>query len=197
MRRSEFYEKVLALFPRANQRVWEPYEETLFGMKRPITHGNFWAVRRYVGGNPPQAAIADPRTHHDLERVLSRAKYPDASPLGLLEDFTEGSTEFGSALLHFYNPAYPIYDDATIRGLNQLGVEVDFASRLDEGAVDSYQATIDAIQELKDGIPFYHVPEKNYYLTRIIQESLSELGLDAPVPQASQKAPSRRSVPKA
>lgn len=188
MRRTDFFVQVPELFPRANQRVWESYEETLFGMRRPVTHGNYWAVRRYVGGNPPQAAIADHRVHHDLERVLGRARYPDASPLGLLEDFTEASTEFGSALLHFYNPAYPIYDEATVRGLNHLGVEVEFTARLDDGAVDHYQTTIDAIQELKDAIPFYCVPERNYYLTRIIQESLWELGLESPTPRSRPKA---------
>lgn len=196
MRSSEFFAQVPQLFPKANRRIWESYEETLFGMRRPITHGNYWAVRRYVGGNPPQAAIADPRINHELERILSRARYPDASPLGLLEDFTEGSTEFASALLHFYNPAYPIYDDATVRGLGRLGVDVEFTARLDEGAVDQYQATIDAIQELKEGIPFYHVPERNYYLTRIIQESLWELGLESPAPASPRTAQSHRGPPK-
>jgi hypothetical protein len=96
--------------------------------------------------------------------------------------------------LHFNNPAYPIFDEATVRGLNQLGVQVTFNRLIGENTAKEYQTYIDAIQELKDGVPFQYVPEKNYYLTRIIQETLWELGMERPVPDAVRKAPSRRSA---
>lgn len=196
MRRRDFFRQVPTLFPRANQRLWEPYEETLFTMRRPVTHGNFWRVKRFVGANPPQAAMNDGRVHQDLNRILSRAVYPDAAPLARLEDYTEGSTEFASALLHFNNPAYPIFDDFTVRGLNHLGVTVSYRPSIEEQSVDAYQAYVDAIQELKDEIPFYCVPEKNYYLTRIVQETLWQLGSDSPTPPPPRKAPSRRAGPR-
>lgn len=195
MRRREYYQQVLALFGRANERLWETYEETLFTMRRPVTHGNYWRVKRFVGANPPQAAMNDARVHHDLNRVLSRAVYPDASPLARLEDYTEGSTEFASALLHFNNPAYPIFDDFTVRGLNHLEVPTSFRPTIEEQTVQAYQTYVKAIQELKEEIPFYCVPEKNYYLTRIIQETLWMLGRDAPSPPPPRKAPSRRALP--
>jgi hypothetical protein len=195
VRRRVFFEEVPKLFPRANVRLWEGYEETLFGMRRPVTYGNFWTVRRYVGGNPPQSAIADARLHRELDGVLSHAKYPDAGPIDRLEEFTEGNVEFASALLHFNNPAYPILDDATVRGLNQLEILISFNPKMQDDTVDTYQAVIDAIQELKDAIPYQCVPEKNYYLTRIIQESLWQLGQEPPQGVGMRKAPSRRSVP--
>lgn len=195
MRRREFYEQVVALFQRANQRLWEPYEETLFLMRRPVTFGNYWRVKRFVGGNPPQNALNDQRTHRDLNDVLLNAKYPEAEPLARLEDLCEGNAEFASALLHFNNPAYPIFDDASVRGLNHLGTQLNFNNELGDTSVDDYQAYIDAIQELKEDVPFYCVPEKNYYLTRIIQETLWELGIESPVAGAIRKAPSRRAVP--
>lgn len=195
MRRREFYERIPNLFGRANQKLWEHYEEALFTIQRPFTHGNYWAVRRYCGGNPPQPAMNDPRAHHQLDRVLARAKYPDAGPIERLEDFTEARVDLASALLHFYSPAYPIFDDTSVRGLNQLEPDVRFQPAFDEATADQYQAYIDAIQRLKDEVPFYFVPERNYYLTRIVQEALWQLGLESAVPSGSRKAPSRRSVP--
>lgn len=192
MKKREFYDQVLALFKRANQRLWEPYEETLFLMRRPVTHGNFWRVRRFIGGNPPQSALNDQRVHRELNSILQNAKYPDAAPIARLEDLAEHSVEFGSALLHFNNPAYPIFDDPSVRGLNDLAIPVTFNPRVGETTVDEYQGYIEAIQELKEGVPFYCVPEKNYYLTRIIQETLWELGMEQPIPGANRKAPSRR-----
>lgn len=192
MRRREFFERLPDLFQRANLRLWEHYEEALFAAKRPFTHGNYWAVRRYMGGNPPQVALNDQRSHHQLDRVLVRAKYPDAGNLERLEDFTESRVDFASALLHFYNPAFPIFDDTTVRGINQLDPEIRFTPNFEEGTADHYQRFIDAIQRLKDDIPFQFVPEKNYYLTRIIQEGLWQLGLEQPVPPSRRKAASRR-----
>lgn len=196
MRRRQFFEQVPTLFPRANQRLWESYEETLFRMCRPVTYGNYWSVRRFVGGNPPQSALFDTRVHRELDRILGNAKYPDAGPLARLEDFTEANVEFASALLHFNNPAYPILDGATVNGLNQLGQTLAFHPTIQEDTVETYQAVIDAIQDLKDAIPFYCVPEKNYYLTRIIQESLWQLGMEAPAEFGARKAISRRSIPR-
>ena len=192
MKKREFYEQVLALFRRANQRLWEPYEETLFLMRRPVTFGNFWRIKRFVGGNPPQNALNDARVHRELNGVLANATYPDAGPLERLEEFSEHNTEFASALLHFNNPAYPIFDEPSVRGLDHLGNAVSFQATVGETSVDDYQRYIDAIQELKDGVPFYFVPEKNYYLTRIIQETLWQLGMERPIPGAVRKAPSRR-----
>ena len=195
MRHREFFERLPDLFHRANQRLWEHYEEALFTVKRPFTHGNYWAVRRYMGGNPPQVALNDQRSHNQLDPVLARARYPEADHLERLEDFTESRVDFASALLHFYNPAYPIFDDATVRGINQLDPDIRFTPNFEEGTVAAFQAFIDAVQALKDEIPFNFVPEKNYYLTRIIQEGLWQLGLEQPVPAPRRKAASRRAGP--
>ena len=192
MRKSEFYEQVTALFRRANQRLWEPYEETLFLMRRPVTFGNYWRVKRFVGGNPPQSALNDARVHRELDHVLANAKYPSAGALSRLEEFSEHQTEFASALLHFNNPAYPIFDEPSVRGLNHLGTTLTFEKTIGDTTVDDYQTYVDTIQELKEGVPFYCVPEKNYYLTRIIQETLWELGMEQPIAGAVRKAHSRR-----
>jgi hypothetical protein len=197
VRRHQFFEQVPQLFPRANQRVWETYEETIFRMCRPVTYGNFWSVKRFVGGNPPQTALQDGRVHRELDRLLQNAKYPDAAPIARLEDFTESNVEFASALLHFNNPAYPILDEATVMGLNHLGHTISFHPTIQDDTVETYQSVIDAIQELKDAIPYQCVPEKNYYLTRIVQESLWQLGSETPADFGGHKTQSRRSQPKA
>jgi len=188
-----FFLRMPELFERANRVSWEKYEETLFDMRRPVTHGNFHRVKQFVGGNPPVMALRDPRTFPELDRQLSKARYPRAGQLTRLDDFAEGGTEFATALLHFNNPAYPIYDAMSVRGLNHLGHPLNFVREVTEEAVPAYQTYVDLIQELKDEAPYYCVPEKNYYLTRIVQQALWQLGVETPAPVAAKK-PTRRST---
>ena len=158
-------------------------------MRRPVTHGNFHAVQRYIGAFSGTAkAFSDERVHHELDSVLAYAVYPNASSVTLLDPFVDGSMEFAAALLHFNNPAYPLYDAATVAGLQQIGSErIRYVSTLEEDSVPEYQKYIDAIQELKDAAPFQAVPEKNYYLTRIIQEGLWHVGHGSPAPEAGNR----------
>lgn len=195
MDRREFFRRVPDLFARAHKVSWERYEETLFAMRRPVTHGNFQRVGQFVGGNPPVAALRDPRPFPELDRQLAKARYPRAGQVTRLDDFVDGNTEFATALLHFNNPAYPIFDALSVRGLHHLGHPINFPKELDADSVAAYQAYIDTIQDLKDEIPFYDVPEKNYYLTRIVQESLWQLGLETPPPIAAKRASRRAAAP--
>jgi hypothetical protein len=182
----EFFERLPRTFYEANLQQWELYEETLYAMRRPVTHGNYHFVQRFVGmGNPSAAAFKDRRVYGALNDLLAGAVYPDASPITQIERFAEGSSEFASALLHFNNMAYPIYDAASVGGLHRIGyMDVQYVSTIEGDTVGAYQRYIDAIQELKETIPFEHVPEKNYYLTRIIQETLWRVGMDAPATEA-------------
>lgn len=190
MRRSEFFERVPELFRRANLKSWESYEETLYAMRRPLTYGNYSQVKRFVGiESPPVQALRDGRVFQDLDRILNKVRYPRAGRVTQLDDYADGSTELASALLHFNNPAFPIYDATTVRGLAALGAPVRFVPHIEEATPAAYQEYIDEIQELKDRIPYRDVPEKNYYLTRIVQLALWGLGLDT-VP-AVRAAPSR------
>lgn len=196
MKAREFYPQVPTLFTKANRVAWEAYEETLFTMRRPVTYGNYHRICRFVGAaSPPSTALRDARVHTELDRVLAKARYPRAGQLSRLEEFSDGATELATAFLHFNNPAYPIYDTATVRGLNHLGHPVNFVPTINQDTVAAYQAYLNVIQELKDEIPYFYVPEKNYYLTRIVQESLWQLGIESPMPKvAPAKAPSRRST---
>lgn len=193
MDRREFFAQVPSLFERANRVAWEQYEETLYSVARPFTHGNFHRVKQFVGGNPPVLALRDPRPYLELDRILSRARYPRAGQLTRLDDLVEGSTELAAALLHFSNPAYPLYDMASVRGLNHLGHPLNFVRNLTEDAVAAYQTYTNLIQEMKDEIAFPFVPEKNYYLTRIVQASLWQLGVEMPVPKAEKRFGHKRS----
>lgn len=183
---ADFFRRLPDLFREANQHQWEVYEETLFMMQRPVTHGNVHAVRRYIGGyNPPKQALADQRENGALNEVLTQAKYPDGGAISLLDPYAEGSSEFAAALLHFNNPAYPLYDAATVGGLHQVGFDrVRYVSTIEGDTVDEYQQYVDAIQKLKDAAPYQAVPEKPYYLTRVIQEGLWMVGLEKPAPEA-------------
>lgn len=196
MERREFFRRMPDLFERANRVAWEHYEETLFHMRRPVTHGNLHRVKQFVGGNPPVAALRDAREYPELDRQLSKARYPRAGQLTRLDDFVDGNTEFATALLHFNNPAYPIFDARSVHGLNHLGHPVNFVREVKEEAVPAYQTYIELIQELKDDVPYYCVPEKNYYLTRIVQQALWQLGVETPAPVVAKKptrpAPGRR-----
>lgn len=191
MREREFYGRVPELFARANRIAWDQYEETLYHMRRPVTHGNYHRVKQFVGGNPPNLALRDVRPYPELDRILTKAKYPRAGQLTRLDDFSEGRTEFATALLHFHNPAFPIYDGASVHGLNVLGYPLNFVRDVTEEAIPAYQTYIDLIQRMKDEIPYYDVPEKNYYLTRIVQESLWQLGLES-APRGPERSRVRR-----
>lgn len=187
MNRRDFFLRVPELFERGNRTAWERYEETLYDMRRPVTHGNYYRVKQFAGGNPPVMALRDAREFPELDRVLSKAKYPRVGQLERLEDVVDSSTEFATALLHFNNPAYPIYDVMSVRGLNHLGHPINFVRTMNEETTAAYQTYIGLIQELKDEIPYYCVPEKNYYLTRIVQMALRQLGLEVPVPTLEKK----------
>lgn len=191
----EFFRRVPDLFQRAHRSSWEKYEETIFSMQRPVTHGNYQRVKQFMGGNPPTAALRDPRPYPELDRQLSKAKYPRAGQLTRLDDFADGSTELATALLHFNQPAYPIYDALSVRGLNHLGHPINFVREVKEEAGPAYQAYTELIQGLKDEIPYTCVPEKNYYLTRIIQESLWQLGLEVPAPVTAKRTTKRAVKP--
>lgn len=200
MRAEEFFHEVPALFRQANAKSWEAYEETLYTMHRPLTYGNFHRIKRFVGAeSAPTLALRDGRVYEELHRVLGKARYPKAGHVTRLDDFADGSSELATALLHFNNPAYPIYDTVTVRGLLHLGFVVSYVATIGEETTTGYQGYVNAIQELKDDIPYYCVPEKNHYLTRIIQSSAHELGLRVPpaVRAKPAKAPSRRPEPAA
>lgn len=197
MRLEDFFKQVPELFQRANLNGWESYEETLFAMRRPVTHGNYYMVKRFIGGGSGSTqALRDPRVHADLDRVLSKANYPRAGRITQLDEYAEGSTEFASALLHFNNPAYPIFDAVSVRGLNHVGYPLRFTPEIGEDTTLAYQSYIDLIQEFKDRISYRHVPERNYYLTRIVQLSLWQLGLNGGPPGTApeRKGPARRSA---
>lgn len=184
-----FFDRLPTLFREANKKQWEVYEETIFSMERPVTHGNYHAVRRFIGGyNPPKQALADHRVHRELDNVLKSAVYPDGHVIGVLEPFTQGSSEFASALLHFNNPAYPIYDAPSVGGLQAIGYDqVEYVSTIEGDTGPAYQKYVDAIQELKEVAPYQAVPEKPYYLTRIIQEGLWTVGVENPAEEAEDR----------
>lgn len=184
MKEAAFFDRFDSLFQRANHVAWETYEETIYHMQRPITYGNFHRVKQFVGGNPPELALRDAREFQSLDRALNKGKYPRCGHLTRFDEYVDGNTEFATALLHFYNPAYPIFDALTVRGLNHLGHPINYVSELDENAVSAYQAYVNLIQEYKEKVPFLVVPEKNYYLTRVVQMCLWQLGLESPVPGA-------------
>lgn len=198
MRRHEFFERVPELFQRGNLKEWESYEETLYAMQRPLTHGNYYRIQRFVGAaTAAMQALRDARVYAELDRLLSKARYPRAGQITRLEDFCDGSTELATALLHFNNPAYPIYDRPTVIGLNRLGHPVNFVPHINEHTAAAYQAYVDIIQEFKDEVPYYFVPERHYYLTRIVQVALREFGLETPKVVRAQptKTASRRAGP--
>jgi hypothetical protein len=181
-----FFKSLPENFRAANQRQWELYEETLYLMHRPVTHGNLLAINRYIGGyTGPRQALLDHRVHDELNDALQSAEYPDASVITLLDPYVDGSMEFAAALLHFNNPAYPLYDAGTVSGLQELGFSnIRYLSTLEGDSVAEYQKYVNAIQVLKEAAPYQAVPEKNYYLTRIIQEGLWQLGHEHPAPEA-------------
>jgi hypothetical protein len=76
-------------------------------------------------------------------------------------------------------------NEETVGALQRAGFgTLRWARTIEEDTVPEYQRYIDAVQELKDAIPYTSVPEKNYYLTRVVQLSLWMAGLEHPAVEA-------------
>ncbi|MCA1811014.1 MAG: hypothetical protein LC623_03265 [Halobacteriales archaeon] len=163
-----------ALFPRlyaaGQQKVQAQYQGLLYSVEHPLREDTTDRI---------EAAFRLPHPQWQAESrrqgiaALDGLRYPDTTPIANLRAVPGLDLRTLSHYLHFFHHAYPIYSEAACTGLTRLGVAVPYVRERDP---DVYALYISAIEELKERVPFWDVPETNVYLTRIVQAALEAYG---------------------
>ena len=166
-----FFAKVPELYARAQAKVQEPYQRLLYSVEHPLVESTTDAIEAafalpHPAWNPGSRVEA-------IELLDKHMRYPATLPIGDLRSIAGLDLRILSHYLHFFHHAYPIYTKESCAGLEKLGVPMPFTRVRDP---DIYGLYIAAIDELKERIPFWCVPETNVYLTRIVQAALHQFG---------------------
>lgn len=169
-----FFARVPDLYRQEQAQVQEAYQRLLYTIEHPLAESTTDAIEQAFGLPHPQWNTGA-RKHAIW--LLDRFRYPDTRPITELRAIAGLDLRILSHYLHFFHHAYPIYDEASCKGLAKLGVPMPYVKVRD---ADVYGLYIAAIEELKERIPFWDVPETNVYLTRIVQGALGGLGSSPP-----------------
>jgi len=171
-RMREFFERVPELYARTQAPVNPEYQRLLYTIEHPLEEPTTDAIEAAFNLPHPQWNTGS-RKHAIW--LLDQLRYPDTMPLIQLRAIAGLDLRILSHYLHFFHHAYPIYDEASCKGLQRLGVPMPYVKVRDP---DTYALYIMAIEELKEHIPFWDVPETNVYLTRIVQAALAGYGAE-------------------
>lgn len=169
--RRAFFDNVKASYATAQAKVHEPYQYLLYHVEHPLHPSTTDHIEQGFGLAGPRWT---PATRQRAIDILDKSMhYPATQPIAQLPDVPGLTLEVLSHYLHFFHHAYPIYNEASVKGLHALGVRVPWTTARDPAV---YALYIQAIEDLKEHVPFFDVPETNVYLTRIIQAALEGSG---------------------
>jgi hypothetical protein len=168
-----FFEQVPALYRKAQATVHEPYQRLLYTVEHAFGPEDLDAIDGAFGFKTPQWADG---SRLDAIRLLDSMRYPETIKMANLRAVPGLDLSQISHYLHFFHHAYPLYTREACRGLDRLGATVPYVKVRDP---DTYGLYITAIEELKERVPFWDVPETNVYLTRILQGALHAYGAEA------------------
>ncbi|MES2154921.1 MAG: hypothetical protein V4510_07270 [bacterium] len=166
----DFFAVVPHNYAEAQRRVNEPYQRLLYTVEHPLSESTTDAIDDAFGLPHPAWTVGS-RT--EAIAMLDGLRYPDTSPISDLRSVAGLDLRILSHYLHFFHHAYPIYTRASCAALERLGAPVPYTKVRN---ADIYALYIAAIEELKERIPFWDVPETNVYLTRIVQAALDAFG---------------------
>ena len=168
-----FFARAPELFAAAQRKVHEPYQRLLYTVEHPLAESTTDAI---------EVAFALPHPHWNpgsrreaIDLLDKGMQYPATTPIADLRAISGLDLHILSHYLHFFHHAYPIYTKSACDALTRLGAPVPYTKVRDP---DVYGLYIAAIEELKERIPFWDVPETNVYLTRIVQGALDAYGAD-------------------
>lgn len=168
-----FFAQVPVLYAQEQARVNEAYQRLLYTIAHPLAEETTDAIESAFGLPHPHW---NPGSRKQAIWLLDHLRYPETRPIMELRAIAGLDLRILSHYLHFFHHAYPIYDEASCKGLAQLGLPMPYVKVRDP---DTYGLYILALEELKERIPFWHVPETNVYLTRILQAALAGHGRSA------------------
>lgn len=169
-RLKEFFALVPKLYAAEQKKVQLQYQGLLYSVEHPLQADTTDRIDAAFGLPHPKWTPENRRQGID---ALDGLRYPDTRPIANLRAVPGLDLRALSHYLHFFHHAYPIYSEAACKGLMRLGVQVPYVRERDP---DVYALYIAAIEELKERVPFWDVPETNVYLTRIVQAALEAYG---------------------
>jgi hypothetical protein len=165
-----FFARVPELYRKTQAPVHEAYQRLLYAIEHPLAESTTDAIEQGFGLPHPAWTTGSRR---QAIAMLDGLRYPDTRPLSDLRAVAGLDLRVLSHYLHFFHHAYPIYTRRSCATLERLGAAVPYTKVRDP---DIYGLYIAAIDELKERIPFWDVPETNVYLTRIVQAALEADG---------------------
>jgi hypothetical protein len=166
----DFFARVPELYARTQAPLNPQYQRLLYTLSHPLAESTTDAIEAAFGLAHPSW---NPGSRAQAIWLLDHLRYPDTMPLTQLRAIAGLDLRILSHYLHFFHHAYPIYDEASCKGLAKLGVPMPYVKVRDP---DTYALYIMAIEQLKERLPFWDVPETNVYLTRIVQAALAGYG---------------------
>jgi hypothetical protein len=172
-RLQEFFTLVPRLYAAEQAKVQPQYQSLLYSVEHPLHEDTTDRIEAAFRLPHPEWESSSRRQGI---AALDGLRYPATAPIARLRAVPGLDLRTLSHYLHFFHHAYPIYSGAACKGLERLGVQVPYVRERDP---DVYALYIAAIEELKERVPFWDVPETNVYLTRIVQAALEAYG-DAP-----------------
>lgn len=172
MDRASFLHEVGPLFQETLAREGEAYDEVIYRVERPLDEDLIARARSFLGGDGNPGEEPAPRA---VDEAVANAHYPDTSSLLKLQP--EGLTlPEAVACLHFYQPHFPLYREAAVDALQEMGYDVEWTTDLSEEGLAAYGDYEQAIQDLMAGLHFRHVPEIHYYWQRVVEGALAAAG---------------------
>ncbi len=177
-----FFREVPRLWWQAQAPVHEAYQELLYTTEHAFGADDLRHIGRLFGLPSPQWGR---ESQEEAIALFDGMRFPDTLGLARLRAVPGLTLSAVSHYLHFFHHTYPIYHPDAVRALNGLGATVPWTKVRDPAAYGLYIA---AIEELRDRIPFWDVPETNVHTNRIIEAALEAWG-------GRDGTPSRPSVP--
>ena len=165
-----FFREVPRLWWQAQAPVHEAYQELLYTTEHAFDPGDLEHIDRLFHLPTPQWGQ---ESREAAIGLLDGMRYPDTTAFTRLRAVPNLTLSTVSHYLHFFHHTYPIYHPDAVRGLDALGAPVPWTKVRDP---DSYGLYIAAIEELRDRIPFWDVPETNVHTHRILEAALEAWG---------------------
>lgn len=168
-----FLDKLKTLFWANQEAEAVSYERLMYHLEPPADGEGMNRLLEFRDAGPVPA-LGKREVAERVMRVMRTIRYPDVDPLTELRDVEGLSMPQLTTILHFHHPAYPLYSEALVAGLNTLGIPAVYRPEVSEESVLDYAGVMAALDRLKRMVTFENVPESNCFLTRVVEGALVE-----------------------
>ena len=168
-----FLNELKPLFWRNQEREADQYESLIYRLHPPASalECNRLLTFRGLGEVP---ALGKQENEEKVRKVLRTIRYPNVEVLLDCAGIEGLTLPKLTTILHFHHPAFPIYSQELVSGLNALGIPAVFREEVGDESVLDYAGVIAALDRLKTSVTFENVPESNCFLTRVVEGALVE-----------------------